>query len=181
MGFPFLVGPVAFIAHYAIPIVNNLYIVFSSYFELFKDIIFFLVIDHFDENILVSWLHNLCMHSLFKFYLLFQQHRYDEVGGINLQFVSWYILAVACGSYVSKDSLFLALTKRVAVNNPCYASTVDNWLAHKIYIHPLLVIWWVAHKIFQLMMSRRIKFLSFRCWILCIAVGILSSRWPLQY
>ena len=54
MGLPFLVGPVAFIAHYAIPIVNNIYIVFSSYFELFKDIIFFLVIDHFDENILVS-------------------------------------------------------------------------------------------------------------------------------
>ena len=55
MGFPFLVGPVAFIAHYVIPLIGNLYIVFSSYFELFKDIIFFLVIRHFDRDILVSW------------------------------------------------------------------------------------------------------------------------------
>ena len=55
IGFPFLVGPVAFIAHYVIPLIGNLYIVFSSYFELFKDITFFLVIRHFDRDILVSW------------------------------------------------------------------------------------------------------------------------------
>ena len=53
IGFPYLVKPGEFIAHYVIPIVHNLHVIFSAYFELFKDLVFFLVLNHFTEEILV--------------------------------------------------------------------------------------------------------------------------------
>ena len=53
MFFPLLVKPVSFVAHFVIPFLMNLCLIFSSYFELFKDLVFFTVLRHFSDNILV--------------------------------------------------------------------------------------------------------------------------------
>ena len=43
--------------------------------------------------------------NILFYYYLFQQGQFDEIGGINLDVVSWYILAIACGSYVRNQTL----------------------------------------------------------------------------
>ena len=87
-----LTKPYHLLMHYLIPVVRNVVIIFSVYFELFKDLVFFMTLKYFSEKVLVN-----------------EKDKFGTVGGINLTVVQWYIVAVASLSQVSLKILYLNL------------------------------------------------------------------------
>ena len=80
-----LAKPYHLLQHYIIPVVRNVVIIFSVYFELFKDLVFFMTLRWFASKILVN-----------------EEDQFGSIGGINLNVVQWYIVGVASLSQVSE-------------------------------------------------------------------------------